>query len=298
MDDPAEPQIEMQARVVRHADDGIGLAFVLPEGLDPNLWGVLLRNAVMLTDPNDIVHTLRMIRTILFLCRLCHLEAHDAILLFGGELDKPRTEKAMEIAHRAEKLLASEPHPERLRAHPPLVTSILKHGSWADDFTQQLWAGVLATSCTPDGPDESNTEFADLLVSLSHTQSRIFVAACVKALELRRETDSSSSTRIVLTPEEMIHITGMYDISRIATDMAYLFNSGMIERVFDFTSYLPMDTFDITPTPLGLELYARCKGNCIQTELVLGAEGSTQHHLHVGAGNDIALPPPSVGFHS
>ena len=94
-EDHSEPRIEMQARVARHTADGIGLSFVLPQGLDPNLWDVLLRNAVVLTGPKEILHTLRVLRTILFLCRLCHGEAHEAILLLGGELDKQRTENAM-----------------------------------------------------------------------------------------------------------------------------------------------------------------------------------------------------------
>jgi hypothetical protein len=265
--DPSEAQITVQARVVRHAEDGIGLSFVLPPNLDPNLWDVLLRNAVVLTDPKDIAHTLRMLRTILFLCRLCQDGAHEPILLLGGELDQPRTEKAMEIAHGAEKLLDSEPDADKMRAHPHLVASILENGSWADDLTKQLWAGLLATSCSVEGTDQSNSSFVDLLVNVTHTQSRIFVAACTKALDLMSEIEYSPSTRIIFTPDQMIRLTGIYDVARIATDMAYLFNSGIIEKSFDFTSYLPMDTFDITPAHLGMELYERCKGHCIKPDI-------------------------------
>jgi hypothetical protein len=268
-EDPTEIQIEVQARVARHSEDGIGLSFVLPVGLDPNLWEVLLRNAVMLTQPKDILHTIRMLRTILFLCRLCHAEAHEAIMLFGGELDHARTEKAMWIAHCAQQLLASQPHPERLRARPRLVASILKHGSWADDFTAHLWAGLLATSCTVDGKDESNTVFADLMVNLTFHQSRIFVAGCIRALELNSGAGNPSSTRIVLAPEQMIRLTGMYDLSRLATDMANLFSSELIEKQFDFTSYLPMDKFDITPTRRGLDMFERCHGARLKADISL-----------------------------
>jgi hypothetical protein len=276
LENRSEPQFAVQARVVRHVEDGIGLSFVLPAGLDPNLWEVLLRNAVVLTDPKDILYTLRMLRTVLFLCQLCHAEAHQAILLLGGELDQPRTENAMEIAHSAEKLLASEPDAERMRAHPHLVASILKNGSWADDLTRQLWAGLLATSCTAEGTDESNSVFVDLLVNVTHTQSRIFVAACIKALELMSGTEYPPSTRIILTPEQMIRLTGMYDASRIATDIAYLFNSGIIEKNFDFSSYLPLESFDITPARLGLELFERCKGHCIKPNLPMDLSAGAQ----------------------
>jgi hypothetical protein len=293
-EDHSEPRIEMQARVARHTADGIGLSFVLPEGVDENLWDVLLRNAVVLTNPKDILYTLKVLRTILFLCRLCHGEAHEAILLLGGELDKHRTENGMEIAYFAEKLLASEPHSDRMRAHPSVVTSILKHGSWADGFTRHLWAGLLMTSCSPEGTDVSNSAFVELLINLTRHQSLIFVGACIRALRLMAGNGYPPPTRIVLSPEEMIRLTEMYDVSRIATDVAYLFNSGLIDKVFDFTSYVPMDNFDITPSRLGLELYERCKGNCINPALLLDTpEGA--HHLpppYVPSADDEPLPPP------
>lgn len=294
----SEPQIAVQARVVRHAEDGIGLSFVLPEDLDPNLWDVLLRNAAVLTDPKEISHTLRVLRTILFLCRLCHAEAHKAILLLGGELDENRTEKAMEIAHRAEKLLASEPDADRMRAHPRLVASILQHGSWADDYTEQLWAGLLATSCTVEGTDESNSVFVDLLVNVTQHQSRIFVGACNRALELMSGSEYPPSTRIVLSPEQMIRLTGMSDVSRIATDVVYLFNAGIIEKVVDFTSYLPMESFDMTPSRLGLELYERCKGHCIKPDIPLDVSEGAQPlpQSYVSAADEEALPPPLPGL--
>jgi hypothetical protein len=262
----------VQARVIRHAEDGLGLSFVLPEGLDPVLWDVLLRNAVVLTDPKDILHALRLLRTILFLCRLCHDGARESILLFGGELDQSRTENAMEITENAEKLLASEPD-HSMRAHPHIVSSIIEHGSWADDLTRQLWAGLLATSCTAEGTDQSNNPFVDLLVSVTHTQCRIFVAGCMKALEHRSGTERPSSARVILTPDQLIRLTDVSDVSRNGTDIACLFNLGIIEKNLNFTSYLPAEKIDITPSSLGLELYKRCKGHRIKHDLPLDAVG-------------------------
>ncbi len=296
--DHSEPQIAVQARVARHAEDGIGLSFVLPEGLDPNLWDVLLRNAVLLTDQKEILHTLRVLRTTLFLCRLCHAEAHEAILLLGGELGEPRTEKAMEIAHNAEKLLASEPDADRMRAHPHLVASILREGSWADDITMHLWAGLLATSSTIEGTDESNTVFVDLLENITHYQSRIFIAACTQAFELMSGSGYPPPTRIIFTPEEMIRITGMYDLPRIAMYVAYLFNYGIIEKVFDFTSYLPTESFDITPSRQALELFKRCKGHCIKlnSPLDVSAVAEPFPPSDVSEDDKEALPPPLTGL--
>jgi hypothetical protein len=261
-EDHPEFQIPMQARVCRHGEDGIGLSFVPPLGLDAKLWGVLVRNAVILTNLKSALSAFRTLQTVLFLHRLCHAAAEESIVMLGGELDESRTESALDIALRAEKLLASNPDADRMRALPQLVASILKNGSWAiDDVTKQLWAGLLAASCSVEGTDESSNAFVDLLIHITPAQSRIFVAACSKAMEFISGNEGLPLARTILTPEEMFRLTGMNDISRIAMDMAYLFHAGLIEKNFDFTSYLPAESFDITPARLGLDLYKHCKGD-------------------------------------
>jgi len=265
-EDRSEPQITVQARVARYAPDGIGLEFVLPEGLDPNIWTALLTGAIVLEGPKDALYRLKVLRTVLFLSRLCHAEAREAILLLGGELDQQRTARALEIAHRAEELLESEPDADKMRADPQLIKNILRHGSWSDGLTEQLWAGLLATSCTADGKDESNQAFSDMVVNISNTQCRIFISACKKAMELKTGTEDSAATRVTFTPKQMVRLSGMVDVGRIGTDVAYLFNAGILEKNFDFTSYIPAESFDITPTPLGLELYTRCKGDSIRLD--------------------------------
>jgi hypothetical protein len=258
----SEFQIPVQARVSRYGKDGIGLSFVLPPGLDAKLWGVLVRNAVLLTDSKSVLSTFKILRTILFLNRLCQAAADESILLVGGELDESRTDCALEIALRAEKLLAFEPGASRMHAPPPLVASILKNGSWAiDDVTKQLWAGLLSTSCSVEGTDESGNAFVDLLIHLTPVQSLVFVAACSRAMAFITEHETLPLDRIILTPEEMFRMTDTNNISRIAIDITYLFHAELIEKSFDFTSYLPAENFDLTPTRLGLDLYKRCKGD-------------------------------------
>ena len=111
--------------------------------------------------------------------------------------------------------------------------------------------------------DESNHDFVELLVHVTETQARILVAACSKAKNSTSGADGKTSDEIIITPEEMIQITGIYDRYRIATEASYLFNLGLIERAFDFTTYIPKDSFDITPTSLSLDLLKACKAGCV-----------------------------------
>ncbi len=265
-----QQQIAVQALVVRTDEGGVGLSFVLPADFDPELWKVLVTDSAVLTDPKDLAYAIKMMRTALFLYRICRADANDAIMLLGGELDGPRTENAFEVALGAEKLLASEADASKMRAHPGIVASLLKYGSWAhDDLTQQLWIGLFATSCHFETTDQSSSPFIDLLVNVTPNQSLILITACKKLTELKSESNNLPSARIIYSPEEMTRLTGIYDLSRVAVETAYLFNSGLIEKVFDFTSYLPTENFDITPSSLGLELYKRCKGERIVVQPML-----------------------------
>ena len=76
-------------------------------------------------------------------------------------------------------------------------------------------------------------------------------------------------------------LTGVHDLARNATDVVYLFNLGLIQKVVNFTSYLPLDSFDITPSRLGLELYKHCHGSRekVAQELVDQAETNLLHFI-------------------
>jgi hypothetical protein len=260
-EDHSELEIAVEAKVARLGQDGIGLLFVLPAGLDTNLWGVLVRNTVILTKASEIAQMLRALRTILFLCRLCQSGAEEAILLLGGHLDPARTECVFEIAFGAEKLIAAEHNADKMRADPKLVAHILREGSWAHSVQQkQLWIGLFVNSCKLEGWDDSNMAFADMLINITPAQATIFIEGCNRALASMQETDTAPLHRIVLSPHEIIELTHMYDLTRIATDVAYLYNLSVIDRLYDFTSYVETENFDITPSSVGIDLFRRCRG--------------------------------------
>jgi len=281
----SEHKFSVDARVARQGKDGIGLSFVLPPGLDSDLWGVLVRNIVVLTNRDQIAHMFRTLRTFLFVCRLCQSGAEEALALLGGELDSNRTATVVNMALATENLLASEADADRMRAHPKLVANILREGSWApDDLTKQLWTGLLISSCSVNAPDDSNQIFVNLLIHVTPIQARILCHACERAKGSAPGAGNSPSDSVVLNPEEMIALTGVYDLTRNATDLAYLFNLGLIQRLFDFTSYHAIEGFDVTPSNLGIALYKHCHGSreMIEPDLV---ESANAHLLTF-------LPPP------
>jgi hypothetical protein len=278
-------QISVHARVVRQGEDGVGLSFVLPPGMDTSLWEVLVRNIVVLTDQDQITQLMRTLRAILFLCRICQSEAEESIFLLGGQLASDQTETVVKIAISADHQLASEPEADRMRAHPKLVASILKEGSWSvNDAVTELWAGLLVSSCSVDEPDDSNQVFVNLLLHMTPAQAKIFIHACERALNSEPEGENSALAPVILNPEEMAALTCERDITRNASDVSYLFYLGMIRKIFDFTSYRDYDSFDITPTTLGLELFKHCHGDRGKIEPHL-VEAASAHLLNF-------IPPP------
>ena len=263
-----EFQINVQVRVASHGTDGVGMGFVLPEKMDPSLWEFLVKNADAEVQTEHISLLFRMVRAVLFLCRLCPSGAEEAIGLLGKKLDESRTSNALDIALEAEKRVDLSPDAGLIRCHPDTVATILREGSWSnDELMRMLWAGLLVSSCA-EGTEESNRECVELLVQLTPAQARILAAGCTRAKELAVGTESASPCQIVVTPEQMIQISGIYDLYRNATDVSYLHNFGLIEKVFDFTTYLPKDGFNITPSKLGLELFGRCQGTLLPWNVV------------------------------
>jgi hypothetical protein len=281
----SELEITIQAQVAHQDEFGLRLSFLLPPGLDAALWEVLIRGIATLANPDQVAQLFRTLRTVLFLCRLCPSGAEEAILLLDGHLDQDRTTTLFKIAFAAENLLVADPDVDRMRAHPKLVANLLRGGSWApDELTTQLWVGLFVSSCSVDEPDDSNQIFVDLLIQITPRQAMILTHACERALSSAPASGDFIPASVVLGPDEIVHLTGMHDLSRNATELAYLFNLGLIKNVFDFTSYRDFDRFDITPSRLGLELHRHCHGQRGKIDPQLVADA--REHLAV------FLPPP------
>jgi hypothetical protein len=282
----SELEILIQAQAAHQDEFGVRLLFLLPPGLDAALWEFLIRSIATLTNPDQVVRVFRTLRAVLFLCRLCSSGAEEAILLMlDGHLDQDRTTTLFKIAFAAENLLNADPDVDRMRAHPKLVASLLRGGSWApDELTTQLWVGLLASSCSVDEPDDFNQIFVDLLIQITPRQAVIFTHACERALSSAPATGDFIPASVVLGPDEIVRLTGVHDLTRNATELAYLFNLGLIQNVFDFTSYRDFDRFDITPSRLGLELFRHCRGQRGKIDPQLVADA--REHLAV------FLPPP------
>lgn len=193
-----------------------------------------------------------------FLGRICLPAAEEFGLLLRDKVSNWRSQNLVKIAEKAERKLKAEPNAEKRHAHPRLVSLTLENGSWADvDEVQEMWGGLLASSCTEDGKDDSNLIFINLLSQLTNAQVLVLKYGCEEAEKYITQGGWVAANSLVVSLNELIEISGIHDFHRLDRELDYLRAVDLIHIGF------PEDSTeaDITPTPLALHLYVRCQGS-------------------------------------
>jgi len=256
-DDTAENQVTVETRAVRWGADGMGLTFLLPESMDLWLW-----KTDGLIEPEDILTEFRLSRALSFFRRICPGATQELKLLFREGIGNMRVPNAIAIAHRAEIMLAADPNFDRMRAPESVVLRVVREGSWAQDgAAQQLWAGILATACTLMGNDESNLPYMDLLAEMATVDTRLYLEACTQSPKVFGTNGVVSAQTVMRTADEMIKITGVHDLAKIDRNILQLSILGLLEPRSKAKYFSFDQTANLTPTALGLELFARCQGH-------------------------------------
>ncbi|HWT66381.1 MAG TPA: PilZ domain-containing protein, partial [Terracidiphilus sp.] len=185
-----ERRVRVQARTVRRDPNGVGLSFVFPEGMDLRLSESPFMEESARFEPEDILREFRLAAALAFLERLAPEAAPQLCPLMREGLSNFRMASAAEIALRAERILALEQDAERMRALPDLVLHAIESGSWADtDLMIQQWAGMLATTCTIDGQDSSNSQLISLLGQMTAAHMRLLKTACERGTKYYAGSD-------------------------------------------------------------------------------------------------------------
>ncbi len=199
-----------------------------------------------------------------FLGRICLPAAEEFGLLLRDKVGRWRAKNAVAIANEAQKLLEKQPDSLNLKAHPRIVYAALENGSWADDNSMQnLWAGLLASSCTSNGKDESNLMFVNMLASLTSSQGKLIKHICenVKVVSTKAGWIISNDA-YKLAIDQLQEIMEVIDIHLIDRELDHLRAVGLIENGF----IVGQEKADVAPTALGLQFYCRCQG-CIDSPI-------------------------------
>lgn len=262
LEESPERQFLVDAGAARWGDDGVGLAFILPPGMDIHIWEGPLKRRDDEKEPEYVLREFRKARALSFIRRICPSAVEEIDLFFHRELSNYRLSSAVEIVLKAEMMLMNEPNADQVSALPEMVVRILELGSWAEgDLLHQLWAGLLATCCTVEGNDSSNALFIDLLTPLTLTHARILLAACTKASKVISPRGEVTSYPLYFTADEIMKIAGTNDLSKIHRAVALMGDFGIFEKSAKSSFISATEKSKTTPTSLGFQLYARCSGH-------------------------------------
>lgn len=192
-----------------------------------------------------------------FLSRICLPAAEEFGLLLKDKVSAWRANNAVEIANKAQLLLEKQVGNIVMHAHPRIIYSTIENGSWSeDDFMQKFWAGLLASSCTPDGKDESNLILIGILSQLTSNQVRLINHFCGTARIYISPGGWIGADPLYIVSDELKEVALIEDIHRLDRELDHLRSLGLIINGFEIHTKIA----DVTPTALCLNLYVRSQG--------------------------------------
>jgi hypothetical protein len=201
-----------------------------------------------------------------FLKGVCLPAAEEFGLGLKDRVSEWRRQNAVRIAVKASGKVPSDLlETGKLSAHPRLIMKALDEGSWTDsDEVQEMWAGLLASSCGTD-PDESNLIFINLLSQLTAQQVKIVKFTCEKSQKcaLREATELISNSSLVVPCKVLMDITGDKDLNVLDRELDHLRTLGLIYSGIVFGDRRKEDeelVANIGASALAFNLYVRAQG--------------------------------------
>lgn len=194
------------------------------------------------------------------LSRLCLPAFAELGLYLGDWMSYYRACNIISLTKKLEERLAESRIPEGAHADPRIAHSILEQASWIEDSAvQDMWAGLLESSCTETGDDDSNLIFVNLLGDLTRLQARVLKYACESAKPYLTQAGLIGPGGVRIPFEKLCESVGEKDIQRLDSELDRLRSVGLLDPKAGLS---PIEAIAfIAPTPLALRMYVRCQGS-------------------------------------
>lgn len=262
-EDEYQSRVDVQGAVVRSDKDGVGLKWVLPNGVAFEPWDRLNTKRSDESDLQYFIRELRLAKAQGFLQKISPLAKSEIRHALHERLSNKRIASAVEIALQAEGVLSRSGQTGKVLAHSDVVMRIVESGSWIEDnWIRTMWAGLLVSACTTDGQDTSNLTFIDLLARQTPVHLRILSHVCKRAEEAVAAGAPLKSVEVLCTAQELTDAADSHSLARIHQTVGQLANSGLIVESArpSYASVLDKEKTKATPTALGFSMYLRCHG--------------------------------------
>lgn len=196
-----------------------------------------------------------------FLSRICLPFSEEFGLLLQDHVKSWRAERAARLAQKAEDKVKLHHGDTEVIVHPRIAHSVFDEGSWIDDdVVHSMWAGLLASSCSESGTDDSNIVFISTLKQLTAVQVRIIRYAVESADKYVSSAGWPFNDSVSCSIEKLKEVCETDDLLRIDRELDHLSDLGLLGHGMGGGFSPDSDTADITPSSLALHLYVRAEG--------------------------------------
>lgn len=199
-----------------------------------------------------------------FLDSVCKPGLEELGFLIKDEVRQWRLLNILRVLEKAKGRLDFDGKELNLTANARVGLAIMEEGSKVDnDELQDMWAGLFASSCTPDGKDDSNMNFVDLIRRMSSVEARILDYACKNCKKTLYPNQLICAEDITVSFDVLVGIAKTEDLYRLDSELDHmrsielLQNGGIFLPGGGFTATGADLDANITPSPLALNLYYR-----------------------------------------
>lgn len=267
LDRDARREVRLRARCVRQGEDGIGLTFA-DEPARAAEWSRSMAISAELHAGSHPVRLFRSTKALAFLMRITP-GAEAQFLQLVGEISGEQAERMIDILIQADELLSSGSSERVAALSPTLLLRILDYGSRAHgENVQQCWAGLLASCCIHSQQDEDIGRLVILLSKLDRDHVAILTAAGSRAMRTGWQPGFVFSSPLVCSADEIRSLCGIRNPVAVERNLNHLYQFGLMEQTVRPLGCAQLEQVNVTPTAVGLKLYARCRGDADLPEVL------------------------------
>ncbi len=200
--------------------------------------------------------------------RICLPAAEEFGLMLQDKVRYWRLKNIVNFIEKTEGKLEFRENKLELKAHPRLVNSILENVSWQEnDKIQDLWAGLLASSCSANQINDDNIIYIEILKQLTPSEANI-IEYWSQHSEV--DIDEASITRptkgILMSAKEFFQVVNSEDLDKLNSEINHLKGLDLIQEGMGLASGFfyregnPELQMGLKITPLALNLFVKGQG--------------------------------------
>jgi hypothetical protein len=171
------------------------------------------------------------------LSRICLPAAEEFGELLREKVSRWRIANAITVLNKADEIIKKREAVEgALKAPAQIVYRTIEIGSWSSDETlTSMWAGLLASSCTAEGDDESNLIFSDLISHFSPAQARLFDWIGNQCPKYHDKLGVVQGDHFNPSVQELLQAGRITDVNQLESELSRLFGFGLFHQAMGAT---------------------------------------------------------------